>query len=192
MSSQNLAARAGAWSADNWKKALFGWLVFAVVGDGGRQPRRPRPDEGLGLRLRRGRRPRSRCSTQAGMTQPASESVLIQSQDADGRSDPLFLATAGLVVQTLSLQPDAVDLQNPLIKQSGGGQISADGHSMLVQFNVRGDPNTAKDRIKPILDAIAERPGREPRLQRPRGRHRRARTTRSATRSTRTSRTPSG
>jgi hypothetical protein len=31
MSSVNLAARAGRWSADNWKKAFFGWLVFAVA-----------------------------------------------------------------------------------------------------------------------------------------------------------------
>src|SRR5207244_6881266 len=27
----NLAARAGRWSAANWKKAFFGWLAFVVV-----------------------------------------------------------------------------------------------------------------------------------------------------------------
>ena len=37
----------------------------------------------------------------------------------------------------------------------GGGQISRDGHSVLVQFDVRGDPTKAKDKIAPILDAIA-------------------------------------
>ena len=26
----NLAGRAGRWSAENWKKAVFGWLAFAV------------------------------------------------------------------------------------------------------------------------------------------------------------------
>jgi hypothetical protein len=31
MSGLNLAGRAGKWSAENWKKALFGWLVFAVA-----------------------------------------------------------------------------------------------------------------------------------------------------------------
>jgi len=31
MASTNLAARAGRWSANNWKKAFFGWLVLAVV-----------------------------------------------------------------------------------------------------------------------------------------------------------------
>jgi hypothetical protein len=29
VSSLNLAARAGRWSANNWKKAFFGWLVLA-------------------------------------------------------------------------------------------------------------------------------------------------------------------
>ena len=31
MSGLNLAGRAGKWSAENWKKALFGWLIFAVA-----------------------------------------------------------------------------------------------------------------------------------------------------------------
>ena len=31
VSSQSLAARAGRWSAGNWKKAFFGWLLLAVV-----------------------------------------------------------------------------------------------------------------------------------------------------------------
>ena len=31
MASLNLAARAGAWSSRHWKRALFGWLVLAVV-----------------------------------------------------------------------------------------------------------------------------------------------------------------
>ena len=31
MRSLNLAGRAGRWSADNWKKALFGWLLFALI-----------------------------------------------------------------------------------------------------------------------------------------------------------------
>ena len=27
----NLAGRAGRWRAENWKKALFGWLVLAAA-----------------------------------------------------------------------------------------------------------------------------------------------------------------
>lgn len=31
MDDLNLAGRAGAWSAAHWKRALFGWLVFAIA-----------------------------------------------------------------------------------------------------------------------------------------------------------------
>jgi hypothetical protein len=31
VNSLNLAARAGRWSANNWKKAFFGWLLLALA-----------------------------------------------------------------------------------------------------------------------------------------------------------------
>jgi hypothetical protein len=31
MTPQNLAGRAGSWSARHWRLALFGWLAFAIV-----------------------------------------------------------------------------------------------------------------------------------------------------------------
>src|SRR5262249_12486111 len=51
---------------------------------------------------------------------------------------------------------NVTDIQNPLIQRGGGGQISADGHSMLIQFTIKGDPDTAKDRVAPILAAVAD------------------------------------
>jgi uncharacterized membrane protein YdfJ with MMPL/SSD domain len=76
---------------------------------------------------------------------------------------PVFVATVAATTQALADQPDATNIENPMFKQGGGGQVSRDGHSVLITFDVRGDPNTAKDRIKPILDAVAgvtkDRPG---------------------------------
>ena len=95
-----------------------------------------------------------RMLEQPGLTQPATESVLIQSRLYDA-SSPAFVSTIASVVQTLALQPNVTNIQNPMFKQQGGGQISRDGHSVLVQFDVRGDPNKAKDKIEPILDAVA-------------------------------------
>jgi RND superfamily putative drug exporter len=89
----------------------------------------------------------------AGLVQPATENVLVQSRRYTA-SSATFSSTIAALVQTLALQPNVVNLQNPTLKR-GGGQISRDGHSVLIQFDVRGDPNTAKDRIKPILDAVA-------------------------------------
>jgi uncharacterized membrane protein YdfJ with MMPL/SSD domain len=58
-------------------------------------------------------------------------------------------------VQTLAGQKDVANIQNPLVKTGGGGQISRDGHSVLVQFTIKGDPDKAKDKVKPIIQAIA-------------------------------------
>ncbi len=153
MAKLNLAGRAGRWSAENWKKALFGWLVFAVaamvIGNtvGHIQMADSKAAAGetaTALRL----------LERAGLKQPATESVLIQSRTQTVR-DAAFLSAMAGVVQTLSDQQDVANIQNPLVADASGGQISRDGHSALVQFTITGDPNTAKDRVEPILEAIA-------------------------------------
>ena len=57
-------------------------------------------------------------------------------------------------MQTLQQQKDVTNLRNPLVDPTRGGAVSRDGHSVLVQFNVKGDPDKAKNKIKPIMDAI--------------------------------------
>ena len=153
MSTLNLAGRAGRWSAAHWKRALFGWLVFAIAAMviGGAVGHVQMKDSdyasgeaGAAIRMLQG----------AGLIQPATENILVQSHRYDA-SSPAFVSTVAALAQTLALQPNVTNIQNPMFKQGGGGQISRDGHSVLLQFDVRGDPNTAKDRIKPILDAVA-------------------------------------
>ena len=149
----NLAGRAGKWSAENWKKALFGWLIFAVaamaIGSvaGHVQMRDSQFASGETAKA-------VRMLEQAGFRQPASEVVLIQSRNLTV-ADPSFISAIGGVVQTLSLQKNVTNIQDPRVKPGGGGQISRDGHSVLVQFTITGDPNKAKDKVKPMLDAIA-------------------------------------
>lgn len=153
MGTLNLAGRAGRWSADHWKRALFGWLVFAIAAMviGGVVGHVQMKDSdfasgeaGTAIRMLQG----------AGLIQPATENILVQSHRYDA-TNPAFVSTVAALVQMLALQPNVTNIQNPMFKQGGGGQISRDGHSVLIQFDVRGDPNTAKDRIKPILDAVA-------------------------------------
>ena len=152
MDRENIAARAGAWSARHWKTALFGWLVFAAVAMalgnvvGHRQMKDSEFASGEAATA-------VRMLERADMEQPAFEDVLIQSPTYV-YDEPVFQAAIGGVVQMLSLQPDAVDIQDPRQLPNGGGLISADGHSVLVQFDVRGEPTKAKDKIAPILDAM--------------------------------------
>jgi len=153
MSGLNLAGRAGRWSAENWKKALFGWLVFAVaamvVGSavGHVQMRDSQYSSGETAKA-------VSMLERAGFKQPAIETVLVQSRKHTV-ADPIFAAALGGVVQTLAVQPNVASIQDPRIKAQGGGQISRDGHSALVQFTVKGDPDKAKDKIAPIIGAIA-------------------------------------
>ena len=153
MNAMNLAGRAGKWSAEHWKKALFGWLVFAAaamaLGNvvGHVQMKDSQAASGETARA-------LKLLERSNFKQPAVESVLIQSRRYTA-SEPIMLAAVGNVVQTLAMEKDVADIQNPLVRIGGGGQISRDGHSVLVQFTVKGDPDKAKDKIKPIIDAVA-------------------------------------
>jgi RND superfamily putative drug exporter len=148
----NLAARAGRWSADNWKKAFFGWLLFAVLalvigmGAGHKQIADSETASGEAAKAQR-------ILEQAGFKAPATESVLVQSRDAT-IGDPKLRAAVSSVVQTLSRERDVTNIQNPLTLEGGGGLISADRHSALVQFDVKGDMDKAKGKIQPVMDAV--------------------------------------
>ncbi len=91
---------------------------------------------------------------QANFKQPALESVLVQSAKYPSTSHVVQSAIGGLV-QSLAVQKDVTNLRDPRTVEGGGGLISPDGHSVLVQFTIRGDPDKAQDKIKPILAAVA-------------------------------------
>ncbi len=149
----NLAGRAGRWSAENWKKAVFGWLAFAVgamvLGNvvGHVQMADSQAASGEAARA-------LTMLERANFKQPASEAVLIQSRNDTLRS-PTFVSAVGSVVQTLQQQKVVTNLRNPLVDPGKGGAVSKDGHSVLVQFDITGDPDKAMNKVKPIMDAIA-------------------------------------
>jgi RND superfamily putative drug exporter len=153
VNSLNLAGRAGRWSADNWKKAFFGWLLVAIAAlvlgtaVGHKQIADSETASGEAARAQR-------ILEDAGFKAPATESVLIQNKNERADS-PAFQSAIGTVVQMLSLLPNVTNIQNPLVQQGGGGQISADQHSVLVQFDVKGDVDDAADKIQPIMDQVA-------------------------------------
>src|SRR3954447_22369428 len=148
--SQNLAARMGRWSASHWKTATFGWLgliiaAFAVGGQVGTKTVDPNT-AGPGQSGRMDR------ILAAGFKHPASESVLVQSSTARVGS-PEFDAAVNDVVGRISHVAAVQHVRSPL-GASHAGQISKDGHSALVQFEIRGDKSTAGDRIGPLLTTV--------------------------------------
>ena len=121
MSSPNLAARAGRWSADNWKKAFFGWLVLAVaalmlgMAAGHKQIADSESAAGEAAKAQR-------ILEQADFKTPATESVLIQNRH-DTADTPAFQSAVATVVQMLALEPNVTAIDNPLLEKGGGGQI---------------------------------------------------------------------
>jgi uncharacterized membrane protein YdfJ with MMPL/SSD domain len=153
MNPSNLAGRAGRWSAAHWRLALFGWLAFAIaavaLGSVVGHVQMNDSDYASGEAATA-----LRLLDEGGLVRPSTENVLVQSRLYDADS-PKFVAVVAETLRVLGAQPNVTNLQDPLFKQGGGGQVSPDGHSVLVQFDVRGDPNEAKDKIEPILKAVA-------------------------------------
>jgi uncharacterized membrane protein YdfJ with MMPL/SSD domain len=66
-------------------------------------------------------------------------------------------------VQTLAGQPDVTNIVSP-IEHPRAGLVSADRHSALVQFDIKGKAEDAKNRIAPILRAIDDAQAGNPSL----------------------------
>jgi uncharacterized membrane protein YdfJ with MMPL/SSD domain len=138
----NLAARMGRWSADHWKTATFGWLAFVVaafaLGMAGTKtidPNTAGPRES-------GRMDRI---LDAGFDRPAAESVLVQSRTLSA-TDPAFAAAVDDVVARLSKLDTVQDVRK--------GQVSPDGRSALVEFEIRGPADEAAEKIDPALAQV--------------------------------------
>ncbi|HEU6446036.1 MAG TPA: MMPL family transporter [Gaiellaceae bacterium] len=156
----NLAARMGRWSAAHWKTATFGWLALVVaafmiggaVGTKTIDPNTAGPGES-------GRMDRI---LDAGFKQPAGESVLIQSSTLR-TTDPAFEAAIEDVVAGVSGLDAVQNVRSPL-DPANRGQIAESGRAALVEFEIRGEADTAVDRIQPVLDRVDEAQRAHPQL----------------------------
>jgi anti-anti-sigma factor len=160
----NFAQRAGRWSAEHRRVAIFGWLalVVACVFIGSAVGTQHLADEDLGTGESRRA---DRILADAGFNQRASEEVLVQSREPGlTAANPAFQAAIQDVVGRLNSFPTITDVQSPLAPENRG-QISRDQRSALVQFDIRGDADLAKKRVDPILDAVAQLDRAHPRLR---------------------------
>src|SRR5262245_26910675 len=141
----NLAARAGRWSAAHWKTATFGWLAFVVaaiaLGSIAGTKQLTDAESGSGESARA-----ERMLESAGFPKVAGESVLVQAPRTTATS-PAFRRTVASVVSTVERRPETTNVRQT--------SVSKDGHSVLVQFDMRGDRDTADTRVQPVLDAVA-------------------------------------
>jgi uncharacterized membrane protein YdfJ with MMPL/SSD domain len=151
METTNLAGRAGRWSASHWKRAAFGWIAFAVLAvvvGGLVGAKQMKPWAYANGESRRA----AEILDRGNFKIPARESVLVQSRTATV-DQPAFASAVASLVQTLAGEPNVTNIVSP-IENPQAGLVSRDRHSALVQFDVRGKAEDAKDKIAPILAAV--------------------------------------
>lgn len=147
---RGLAARAGGWSARHRWAAVGIWVLFVVLAMGlGSAAGRVDVDESD--QLKGETHTAAKIIDDAGIKEPASETVLIQSRDGSVKAtDAAFKAAVTDVVKAVDGTGEVRDVTSPYVT----GTISKDGRSALVQFDMRGDSETAGDRVEPVLDAV--------------------------------------
>ncbi|MFJ8228653.1 MMPL family transporter [Streptomyces sp. NPDC094448] len=150
---KGLAARAGSWSARHRWAAVGIWVLFVVVtmfaGSAVGQEKLKPTDQLTGETSQA-----ARIIDEAGIEDPATERVLISARGAQGpaATDPVFRSAVDAVLKAVAATGEATEPTSPY----SSGAISKDGRSALVQFDVRGDPETAGDRVEPLLKAVAK------------------------------------
>ena len=149
--SRNLAARMARWSAQHRKKAIFGWLAFAVVlfAINMTSPMKTIVFETSGP----GESGRADTILYEDFRQPAGEEVLVQS-DSLTANDPAFEAAVQAVIASVS-KLDVVGKVTSPYAAGNAGFISGDGHSALVPMEIRGPSEDAADKADAIVARVA-------------------------------------
>ncbi len=152
--STNIAARMGRWSARHRKTAIFGWLAFVVasfvIGTAVGMQTIDQNDSNVGEARRA-----DHIIRDGGFSlDEQSEYVLVQSKTRTV-SDPAFRAVVGEAVAGLERFPQVTKLRSPLAP-GNGGQVSADGHSALIQFTPKGSYDEAVTYIDSLTAAVDE------------------------------------
>jgi uncharacterized membrane protein YdfJ with MMPL/SSD domain len=149
---RGLAARAGGWSARHRWAAVGIWVLFVVLAMG-LGSAAGRVDVGDSDQLKGETSTAARIIEDAGIEEPASETVLVQAKDEGlTATDAEFRSAVTAVVTAVEKTGEATDVTSPYESDT----ISKDGRSALVQFDVRGDSDTAGERIEPVLNAVED------------------------------------
>jgi uncharacterized membrane protein YdfJ with MMPL/SSD domain len=156
-----LVARLGSWSAEHRKKAIFGWLALVLVAGaaaGIGQKKLTLTDSANGDSAAA-----QRLLDEGNFDQPAREQVLIQTRRGTIRSAAGRQAAREVVAAIQATR--RVDDVRPPFAAGNAGQISGDGRSAVVLFSMNGDPDTAQDRVEPVVNAVSQVAAARPQLR---------------------------
>ncbi len=154
---KGVAARAGRWSARHHKTAIAGWLVFVIaslaLGSALGTVRLANDQGGAGSSGA------ANAVLHREFRQPAQEQVLVTSPVRGGAGgSPIHSAEFRAVVNQLAARlralPAVASMRSPYAA-GNAGQLSHDRHSALIELALRGNPDSAQDRVQPVLAAVA-------------------------------------
>jgi uncharacterized membrane protein YdfJ with MMPL/SSD domain len=152
--SNNLAARMGRWSASHWKTAVFGWLAFVlaavVIGQAVGTKNIDQQDSNVGQAHKA-----DKILKDAGFQfDPQTEIVLVQSKTKTF-TDVAFQRTVNDVAAAVKPFGTIKHFRSPL-DPAHADQVSKDGRTALVEWDMRGDDKVARKNIDAILAATAK------------------------------------
>src|SRR5215216_250394 len=153
MQSRNFAARAGRWSAQHRKKAILGWFAFVIIATvlGGLVGTKTLADEDTGNgESKRG----DQIVEAAGFADQTDETVLVQGRNGLKVGDPKFTAAVDDVVSGLEKTKGVANVESPL-EPANSDNVSKDGRSVLVTFELPGDEDKAKEEVAAPLATVA-------------------------------------
>jgi uncharacterized membrane protein YdfJ with MMPL/SSD domain len=151
--SMNLTSRAARWSAAHRRTAVLGWLAFVLVafaiGSLVGVVKMTTSDNAIG-----DSGAADRILAREFPNQRSLEDVLIQSRTGAPLASTQLQAAVNDLVSRLSRTPSVASIRSPLAA-ANAEQISKDGRSALVTFQITGNPDTAQDRVGPALAVTA-------------------------------------
>ncbi|MFG2029091.1 MMPL family transporter [Streptomyces sp. NPDC048825] len=149
---RGIAARAGGWSARHRWAAVGIWMLFVVLtmglGSAAGTVEVKDSDQISGETSQA-----AVIAEEAGIDEPAGETVLVQAKDSGMKAtDADFRAAVTAVMQAVEKTGEVTAVTSPYETDT----ISKDGRSVLVQFDMRGEADTAGERVEPVLNAVEE------------------------------------
>jgi uncharacterized membrane protein YdfJ with MMPL/SSD domain len=158
---RNFTARVGRWSVQHRRKAILGWLAFVLVSAviGFHVVPQKEIDAGASGPGESGQ---AAEALDRAFPDEASEQVLVQSKELDA-GDPQFRAAVADVTQRLENTKGVANFFGPY--DGGDAEISADGHSALVTFELPGDSAKAEESVVGSLAAVAAAQRAHPELR---------------------------
>jgi uncharacterized membrane protein YdfJ with MMPL/SSD domain len=149
-SPSNFTARVGRWSVRHRKTAIFGWLAFVLVSLFIGMNVFPQKEIDQQSTMP-GESGQAAKAMDGAFPELAGEQVLIQSNQLEANA-PQFKAAVADVTTRLKDTKGVDNVVGPYEAQ--GGQVSKDGHSALVSFELPGDSDATEKSVVGALAAV--------------------------------------